>query len=123
MAQDVVALLVQSAHPGPAIGPVTVGPVLPDDAQQPAFPRAQPISVSHIGIRQPLPQQTDELVHARLAQIGCSRRADPLHLGVVRRALRQQRPVRGEHLAPVAVRVDLRHHADHQIGVPAREID
>jgi hypothetical protein len=79
--------------------------------------------VSQIGFRQSGPQQTDELIHAGLAQAGGSRDADPLNLGVVLRALRQQRPVRRKHLAPVAVRVDFRHRPDHQIGVLARQID
>ena len=123
LAQDVVAFVEQCAHPGSAIGPVTVGEVAADDALEVALPGAQPISARHVGIRQPLPQQPDKLVQPRLTQIGRGRRADPLHMLIPRRVLRQHRPVSGQHLAPVAVRVDFRHHPDDEIGVVGRQID
>ena len=122
-AQDVVASVEQCADPGSAIGPGAVGEVAADDALEAAFPRAQPISAFDVGVRQPLPQQTDKLIQPRLTQIRRGRRADPLHMLIPRRVFRQQRPVRGQHLAPVAVRVDLRHDSDDEIGVVGRHID
>ena len=122
-AQDVVALVEQGAHPGSAIGTVTVANMAADGALKMTFPRAQPISTLDIGIRQSLPQQIDKLVQPRLTQIRRGRRADPLHMPVPRCAFGQQRPIGGQHLAPVAVRVDLRHHPDDEIGVVGRQID
>ena len=122
-AQDVLAPRAQRRHPRFEVGPSTVGLVSADDVLQPGFPGPQPVSVFHIGIIEPLAQQVDEFVEVRFTQIGRRRHRHPGHVGIAGSARRQQRTVGGQHVAPVAVRVDLRHHPDHQVGVLGRQID
>ena len=121
--QDVVAVLAQRGHPRLTVGSSGVGPIAVDPVIQPDFPRAQAVSTLYIGVGQPLPEHADQFVEPWLAQIRCSRGPYPLDVLIARRACGELSPVDRQHLAPVAVRVDLRHHADDQIGVFGREID
>ena len=121
--QDVVAVLAQRGHPRLTVGSSGVGPMAVDPVIQPDFPRAQAVSTQDIGVGQPLPEHADKFVEPWLAQIRCRCGPYPPDVLIARRARGELSPVGRQHLAPVAVRVDLRHHADDHIGVSDREID
>ena len=106
------AFLRSARHPGLAVRRRRRRPGAGRSRSAVGFPtRAAGFGASHRGRTSRCRSRPTSSSSAGSPRSGAAAAPTHWHMRIARRALRQQRPVGGQHVAPVAVRVDLRHHA------------
>ena len=78
--------------------------------------RPQLVARGEVGLGEARPQRVDQLVHVGITEIGRRSDAHPGRPPVAPVAADGQRAIRGQHVAPTPVRIDLGHRRDHQVG-------
>ncbi len=92
------------------------------DGLQPGLPGPQPVSSYKIGVDEPLAHGGDQVVDLWFAALGQRGHACPGHIAIARSVRRQRFAVGGQDIMPSAVHVDLRHGADHGVGIGGRRV-